>query len=445
MKYYQAYLMNCGKEVIYIDSKDKRSDVRELIKGLKEQGIEKVTTVDVVDDWLSRRMNKMTDFGIEWSILESLGFNNSRSDLSSFFRKDKKKFFQTSFYKSERKRKNILIEGGNNPVGGKWSFDDENRKKYPRNKIPPEIEFPAMTEYYKEAVLYVNNHFQGNLGDLTENPLYPISHKQMKEWLQQFFHRRFNEFGDYEDAIVGKEHFLNHAVLTPGLNVGLITPQEIVDRALTYAEIHSIPINSLEGFIRQIVGWREFIRGVYVVKGREERTKNFWGFNRKIPPSFYTGDTGIHPIDITIKKVLKAGYCHHIERLMVLGNFMVLCEFDPDEVYRWFMELFIDAYDWVMVPNVYGMSQYADGGLMSTKPYISSSNYLMKMSDYKRGDWNKVWDALFWRFMYVHRSFFEKNPRLSMLVRNLDRMSQEKLDAHLNLAEEYLGELNGAS
>jgi deoxyribodipyrimidine photolyase-related protein len=181
---------------------------------------------------------------------------------------------------------------------------------------------------------------------------------------------------------------------------------------------------------------------VYELKGTVERTKNYWGFKRKIPASFWNGTTGFEPIDSTIKKVLETGYCHHIERLMVLGNFMLLCEFDPDEVYRWFMELFIDAYDWVMVPNVYGMSQFADGGLMSTKPYISSSNYLMKMSDYKKGEWQVTWDGLFWRFMHVHRDFFLQNPRLGMLVHSFDKMSTVKQEQHLKAAEKFLQSLN---
>jgi deoxyribodipyrimidine photolyase-related protein len=180
---------------------------------------------------------------------------------------------------------------------------------------------------------------------------------------------------------------------------------------------------------------------VYEQAGRKQRTSNFWNFKRKIPSSFYDGTTGIIPIDITIKKVLKTGYCHHIERLMVLGNFMLLCEFDPDEVYKWFMEMFIDAYDWVMVPNVYGMTQFADGGLMTTKPYISGSNYLMKMSDYEKGAWQKIWDALFWRFMHVHRDFFGTNPRLGMLVKTFDKMSEEKRNAHLETASTYLNSL----
>ena len=157
-----------------------------------------------------------------------------------------------------------------------------------------------------------------------------------------------------------------------------------------------------------------------------------------MPSAFYNAKTGIEPIDECIKKVTNTGYLHHIERLMVLGNFMFLCEINPNEVYKWFMEFFIDSYDWVMVPNVYGMSQFADGGLMSTKPYISSSNYIMKMSNYKKGDWQEIWDALYWRFIYKNQEFFRSNPRLSMMVITINKMDKNKLEKHLNISENYL-------
>jgi deoxyribodipyrimidine photolyase-related protein len=223
------------------------------------------------------------------------------------------------------------------------------------------------------------------------------------------------------------------------LNIGLLSPHQIIDAALTMVD--RVPLNSLEGFIRQIMGWREFIRITYVRRGREQRTRNYWGFTRSIPESFWNGTTGILPLDATIKKTLKSGYCHHIERLMIAGNLMLLCEFDPDQVHRWFMEMYVDAYDWVMVPNVYAMSQFADGGGMCTKPYISGSNYLMKMSNFKKGDWQPVWDGLFWRFMHVHRDFFLSNPRLGMLVKTFDKMAVEKQQQHLLAADRFLASL----
>ena len=253
---------------------------------------------------------------------------------------------------------------------------------------------------------------------------------------------RFEKFGIYEDAIVANEVVLHHAVLTPMLNIGLLQPQQIMDEALAAAKKYNTPLNSVEGFIRQVMGWREFIHILYEREGSKQRTTNYWKFTRKIPDSFWRGETGIAPIDITIKKILQTGYCHHIERLMVLGNFMLLCEFDPDEVYRWFMEMFIDAYDWVMVPNVYGMALFADGGIMTTKPYISGSNYLMKMSNYEKGNWQPIWDGLFWRFMHVHRSFFLKNPRLGLLINTFDKMAVEKQQNHLTNAENFLQQLD---
>ena len=442
MRAFAQELQGQGIEVNYVEAKEDRSDVRVLIKSLSEKGVEKLHLIDPTDDWLSKRIKRScAENGIELKEYDSPLFINSKVELSGFFRSDKKSFFQTSFYKSQRKQRDILMDGPDQPRGGKWTYDVDNRKAYPKDKTPPKVVCPDSDTFWKEAVEYIETNFPKNYGELSNQPLYPHTRKAAEKWLQQFFETRFQEFGVYEDAIVRNESILNHSVLTPMLNVGLLQPMQIVEAAIAYSEKHNIPINSLEGFVRQIIGWREFIRGMYECKGVESRTTNFWGFERKIPASFYDGTTGILPVDETIKEVLRTGYCHHIERLMVLGNFMVLCEFDPDEVYRWFMELFIDAYDWVMVPNVYGMSQFADGGLFATKPYISGSNYIVKMSNYPKGEWNAVWDGLFWRFINVNREFFSKNPRLNMMVRTLDKMSSDRKQLLLEKADAFLTKL----
>jgi deoxyribodipyrimidine photolyase-related protein len=441
MKFYESYLRSKNIKVVYIDSFDELADVRKLIPFLKTKGVNSFEYIDTTDFWLEQRISKACKaHHVAMNKNYTSLFLNTSEELAAYFW-DKKRMFQTDFYKHQRISRNILLEKQQKPVGGKWTFDDENRLKYPKGKTPPKVDFLKPTDFCTEAVAYTQKYFRDNYGKLNTGCIYPTTYAESKNWLQTFFKSRFSEFGAYEDAILSKENILHHSVLTPMLNVGLLTPQFIVDEALLYAGNQEIPLNSLEGFIRQIIGWREFIRAVYELKGNEERTKNYWGFKRKIPPSFWNGTTGIEPIDSTIKKVLETGYCHHIERLMVLGNFMLLCEFDPDEVYRWFMELFIDAYDWVMVPNVYGMSQFADGGLMATKPYISGSNYLMKMSDYKKGDWQHIWDGLFRRFMHTHRAFFLQNPRLGMLVRSFDKMPDTKQKAHLNNAEQFLNSL----
>jgi len=442
MKFYADYLKSLKKQVTYIESIDKNSDIRILIPFLESQGIERINYIDLTDNWLEKRMtDHCAKCNIKTKVHISPLFLNTKEENASFFRVGKKKYFQTTFYKEQRIKRNILMDPDGKPTGGKWTFDKENRKKYPLKKIPPSIQFPDIDDYYHEAKSYVKKHFSDHLGSLTEYPLYPTNFESTKLWLKQFFDQRFIEFGAYEDAIVAEHSFLNHSVLTPMLNVGLITPKEVLRTCLKYSTDNDVPINSTEGFVRQIIGWREFIRGVYEARGSEERTTNFWKFHKKIPHSFYNGTTGIPPIDQTIKKVLQTGYCHHIERLMVLGNFMMLCEFDPSEVYQWFMELFIDAYDWVMVTNVYGMSQFADGGLMASKPYISGSNYIIKMSNYKKGPWQSTWDGLFWSFMDKHRDFFLSNPRLGMLIRMFDKMPSEKKFEHHKNAEIYLAKL----
>lgn len=436
MKSYFDYLLKLGKTVHYIESGNERSDMRNFGLEIAEKSIQKVEVLDPTDNWLERRIRKVCE-GITLEMHENPQFLNTKVELSTFFRPDKKSFFQTSFYKQERKKRRILMDG-NEPEGGQWTYDEDNRKKYPKTKLPPPVHFPAKSTFWDEAVHYTSTHFGNNPGKISLQRLYPIDHTEAQAWLEQFLTYRFFEFGVYEDAIVKEESILNHSVLSPLINVGLILPNEVIQRSINFAKDEQIPINSLEGFVRQIIGWREFIRGMYECNGSSSRTVNFWNFDRKIPASFYTGTTGIEPIDQTIKKILETGYCHHIERLMVLGNFMLLCQFDPDEVYRWFMELFIDAYDWVMVPNIYGMSQFADGGTFATKPYIGGSNYLKKMSNYPKGAWEEVWDGLFWNFIDQHQAFFKSNPRLSMMVHSWNKMSAEKREHHLMNAEKYL-------
>ena len=441
MKYYESYLAKHEKEISYIQQEEDISDIRKLIPYLKKKGYNTINYILTNDNYLERRIKNAAEKSeIDLKGLENPMFLNSSIDLESFFRSDKKKFYQTSFYIEQRKKLGILLDDSGNAEGGKWTFDTENRKKYPKGKVPPKIEVLKSDSFFKEAKDYVKKHFKGNPGEFPELPIYPHTHKSSDRWLDLFLDQRMQEFGPYEDAMVQKESFLNHSIISPLLNSGLITPLEVIQKTLTFKDRY--PLNSLEGFLRQIIGWREFIRGVYLVKGTQERTTNFFKFNRKIPASFYDATTGILPIDVTIKKVQKTAYNHHIERLMVLGNFMMLCEFDPNEIYKWFMEHYIDAYDWVMVPNVYGMSQFADGGLMSTKPYISSSNYLKKMSDFPKGDWQQTWDALYWRFIDLQREIFNKNIRMKFMVTMLDKMPEEKRLNHFKIANEYLDSLD---
>jgi deoxyribodipyrimidine photolyase-related protein len=436
MKVFESELKELGKRVQYVNVHDPLSDARRLIEHLSGEGVKEIHLFDVVDDWLERNISKASqERGIIVNWHHSPMFMESKKEVLDYSG-GKKRLFHADFYKKQRLKHRVLIDSAGNPIGGQWSFDEDNRKRYPSGAKPPSIPQLEKLVIWEEAVRYVTENFDNPyelpLGDFR----YPITRSEAFEWLENFLKHRLKDFGPYEDAIVKSETFLHHSVLTPMLNVGLLTPREVIDRTLQFAGEQEVPLNSLEGFIRQVLGWREYIRMVYEWKGRIERTRNYWNFKRKIPRDYWMGTTGIAPVDDTIRKARETGYCHHIERLMIMGNFMLLNEFDPDEVYRWFMELFIDSYDWVMVPNVYGMSQFADGGLMATKPYISGSNYILKMSDYSKGAWQAKWDALFWRFMDKHRDFFLKNPRLGMLIRTYDKMPKEKQLEIWRLAEE---------
>ena len=441
MKKYQDYLIKNGINTHYVNAVDENSKIEIFINNLDKK-YTKINIIDPCDYWLEKKIKSAClKKEIKLNILSNQSFLLEKHELNSFFKKEKKKFFQTSFYKDQRKKFNILIKGDDKPEGGEWTYDIYNREKYPVNKIPPKIYFQKKDKYFYEAIDYINKYFGKNYGSLVEDFIYPTCFEESKKWFEKFLKDRFQEFGPYEDAVVKNNSILNHSVLSPLLNSGILNVKYVINTTIDFYNKNNIPINSCEGFIRQIIGWREFIRGVYYSKGVEERTKNFWNFKNKIPNSFYDATTGIEPVDNTIMKINNSAYGNHIERLMIMGNFMLLCEINPNDVYKWFMEMFIDAYDWVMVPNVYGMSQFADGGLMSTKPYISGSNYILKMSNYKKDSWCEIWDALFWGFIDNKRDFFKKNPRMRMMVSSYDRMNDEKKNKMKKISFDYLTEL----
>lgn len=415
------------------------ADTASLAVVLRQRGIRDVRYVDPCDDWLATRLASALDQqGITATVLDDPHFLTPDSAIDEFTA-GKEHLFFTEFYIAQRKRLGLLLDERQKPRGGKWSFDPENRRKLSKDLPLPAIPWPAEGAHVRAAREYVREHFPnapGSDADFT----YPIDSTSATEWLHRFVRERLPLFGDYEDAISTRHTVLFHSVLTPLLNVGLLSPAQVIEAAL--AQTERVPLNSLEGFVRQVIGWREFVRLVYRTRGRRQRCRNYWGFARPMPSAFYDGTTGIEPVDHVIRQVLRTGYCHHIERLMILGNFLLLCEVAPDAVYQWFMELFIDAYDWVMVPNVYGMSQHADGGLMTTKPYISGSAYVLKMSDFKKGPWCPIWDALYWRFVDNHANFFQSNPRTSVIVRARDKLGA-KLTQHRETAERFLARLSG--
>ncbi len=435
MKACEADLTGRGFRVHYLEHA-KDPDMAYLFGPLNQAGVETMYLVEPTDFILEKRLRKGAEArGIRLEILTTPGFLSEKAWLEEFFA-EKDRYSQSAFYIAQRKKRGILLEDGK-PKGGKWSFDPENRGKLPANIIVPAPWFPAPNRFVKEAGIYVEEHFGNNPGSCRDFH-YPVTHGDAKRCLDDFLKNRLQNFGTYQDAISSSETILFHSVLSPALNIGLLTPAQVVDETLDFARNTPVPLNSLEGFIRQVIGWREFIRALYLLEGVKQRTTNFWKHERKMPDSFYEGTTGVDPVDTVIGRVLKYAYAHHIERLMVIGNFLLLCEVDPDDVYYWFMDLFIDSYDWVMVPNVYGMSQHADGGLMTTKPYICSSSYIRKMSDFSKGPWCDTLDGLYWRFIHKHRDFFASSPRMSLMAAHLKKMPRAKLKKHLATAERFL-------
>ncbi len=427
MQLYKNKIENLGFKVKYIES-DKLLNRESLWDILKIEKVTSITFYELVDFWLEKDLdNFVNENNIKIEVLETPMFLNSKNINNDFFHKKDgsiKKPFMKTFYEWQRNRFNILMIDKNTPLGGKYSFDIENRKKLPKEFTEPEKYFfksLLWDQYVSEAKNYVDKNFDENYGNVTDFN-YGISSEDSKYVLRKFLEERLENFGIYEDSVSNNFNTINHSILTPYLNIGLITPGYVVKETLKYIEKYpnKIPLNSLEGFLRQIIGWREFMRAMYELNGIKMRTKNFFKHDKKLDEGFWSANTGNLIIDTTIKKTLNSAYNHHIERLMILGNFMLLKEIDPDDVYRWFMELYIDSYDWVMVPNVYGMSQFADGGIFATKPYICASSYILKMSNYKKdGIWDKEFDELFWNFLRKHRDFFSKNIRFKMLLSRL--------------------------
>jgi deoxyribodipyrimidine photolyase-related protein len=442
---YAEKLVGKGFSVQYIDAQNALCNATKLVQYLSEK-YNQIHLCEPGDNWLLREIREgAKTTAVEIILYTNPNFITPLDEAHAYFQQ-RKRYFQTDFYNYQRKKHGILMDDEGKPLGGKLTFDSENRKPFPKNVPIPTTTFSTIDKTLLEAIEYVEKNYPNNPGSLNyfkqTNQFFPYNSEQAHEAFNQFLEERLSLFGAYEDAFSKDPNarYLFHSVLTPYLNIGLISPQYVLDKSLEFSKKNDVSLNSIEGFTRQILGWREFMRYIYHQEGSKQQNSNFWDHQRSIPESFYNGTTGIEPIDNVIKNLLETGYAHHIERLMILGNFFLLCEFAPYSVYKWFMEMCIDSYDWVMVPNVYGMSQFADGGLITTKPYFSGSNYLLKMSDYKKGDgnWQAIWDALFWRFVNKQRQFLQQNPRMAMMVITYDKMSTDKKSFLEATANTYL-------
>ncbi len=352
---------------------------------------------------------------------------------------DKKSLVQEYYYRWLRKKYSLLMED-NKPLGGKWNFDKDNQKSISKLKELPKPRLKIKSdELTISTMVDIENCFPGSAGNL-ESFNWAVTHSDARKQLKNFLRNYFKYFGDFQDAIDKENTTLFHSLLSPYINSGLLDPMECIVDAISYFKKteHEIPINALEGFVRQILGWREFIRGVYWENMPQYKEMNFWSHDKNLNQNWYLGETGIPLLDDAIKESAATGYTHHINRLMIISNLMNLSNIRPSEIYRWFMEMYVDSAEWVMVPNVFGMGTYADGGIFSTKPYICGSSYMLRMSNYKKGEWCDAVDGLYWRFIENNREFFATNPRLALMPKSLDKMNEDRKIKIFKAAEEFI-------
>ena len=437
MREYADQLRSAGYDVEYkqLDTDDADSYESKIEKTVRAHDATELMHFEIEDKAMEQRLVEFTESQeLARTELPSPMFLFSREEFATFA-KDSKRLLMGEFYKQQRRRLGILVDDDGQPVGEQWSFDADNRKKLPKTVEPPAIEWASSTDHVDDVTELVTRSFSDHPGNASEF-CWPTTREQALLWLDHFVEHRLEQFGPYEDAISTRSPTVFHSVLSPCMNLGLLTPAEIIEKVMTRAE--QIPLNSLEGFVRQVIGWREFVRGIYRTFSDEQDRGNFWSHERELTTAWYDGTTGIPPLDDTIQTAQQLGWAHHIPRLMVLGNMMTLCEIRPSVAHRWFMEMFVDSSEWVMGPNVYGMGIFSDGGIFATKPYICGSNYLLKMSDYRKGPWCDVVDGLYWRFIDKHRKFFAENPRLALMPRALDRLDADRRSRIIQAAEDFL-------
>ena len=354
------------------------------------------------------------------------------------------------FYRYMRKKYNILMDG-NNPLGGKWNYDADNRqplKDGAKIIAPKKFRIDAITN---EVIDLVAAKFTDHFGDLDEFN-FAVNRKQALAQLDFFCNNNLKFFGTYQDAMLEGKPFLYHSLLSFYLNCGLLLPQECVDQAVQAYKKYKLPLNSVEAFIRQIIGWREFIRGIYWWQMPGYAKTNYLAAKNKLPEFFWTGETELNCLRQCISDTKKYAYAHHIQRLMVLGNYLLLTGANPDAVNEWYLIVYADAYEWVEMPNVNGMILFADDGLLASKPYAASGAYINKMSNYcknckynvkeKNGESACPFNYLYWNFLLQHRDKFKNNMRMKMVYSTLDKFSAEKIAAIKNDSKKFLLGLN---
>ncbi len=373
-------------------------------------------------------------------------FLTGREEVAEFF-KDRKTYLMESFYRRMRRKFNILMED-DQPLNGRWNYDTENRRSLPKNaQVPPPFEFQHDVSKIAEMLYRMGVKTIGSL-DARQFP-WPLNRREALQYVDFFLQQQLVNFGTYQDAMAIEHPYLFHSRLSFALNLKMLHPLEVVQKTVKYWENQrpDIHISQIEGFVRQIIGWREFMRGLYWAEMPEYEKLNYFNHQNNLPKFYWTGQTNMNCLKQTIHQSLTKAYAHHIQRLMVTGNFANLAGVHPDRVDEWYLGIYIDALQWVEITNTRGMSQYADGGKVATKPYVASANYINKMSDYckecyydkskRYGERACPFNSLYWQFYVRHRNLLDDNPRVGMMYRTLDKMEKAEVKKIREQAKKY--------
>jgi deoxyribodipyrimidine photolyase-related protein len=391
---------------------------------------------------------------IPLKVIPSTQFLCSEEDFSEFAR-GKKRLLMENFYREMRRRTGLLLEEGEKPTGGSWNYDAENRStlrdwKKASSPLPSALQRLKQDEVTKGVAKDIERHFPESPGNPSDFAL-PVTRKESMTWLDHFIRERLPKFGTWQDLMVQGEPDMFHSMISPMLNIGLLDPLECCLRAEQAFRKGDAPLEAVEGFIRQIIGWREFVNGIYWLKMPAYAEVNGLGATRGLPSFFYNADTDLNCLHQVLGETIRHGFNHHIQRLMILGNFLLLAGINPQEGLRWFNEMYVDAHDWVMAANVLGMALHADGGFMATKPYAGGGSYISKMSNYcegcsyspdiKMGPGACPFNLLYWNFYETHQDRFASNPRTAMPVRSWRKRSESERQQITGEASRFLKSL----
>jgi deoxyribodipyrimidine photolyase-related protein len=449
MRHHTIKLRNEGWQVDYVrldDPENSGSFTGELARAIERHQPASIRVTEA-SEW---RVKAMLDgwqdrFDVPVAVLPDDRFLASHAEFEKWT-EDRKQLRMEFFYRDMR-RKSGLLMNGDKPEGGQWNFDAENRKPAKRDlTMPGPLHFEP-DQITREVIEMVEERFPNNIGQ-TQKFGFAVSHADALKQQQHFLDYALVSFGDYQDAMLTDEPFLWHSILSPYINSGLLNPLDLCRQVEQRYQKGKVPLNAAEGFIRQIIGWREYVRGIYWLTGPDYVNRNALSAKRSLPDFYWTGTTDMHCLSQAIGQTLELAYAHHIQRLMITGNFALLAGVDPKQVHKWYLAVYADAYEWVELPNTLGMSQFADGGLLGSKPYASSGAYINRMSDYcgscrfdvkqRIGPDACPFNALYWDFVARNEPHLRKNPRMAMPYRNWDRMAEDDKIALRAQARQFL-------